>query len=99
MEFGMAGKPELEAAFDAAIADVAKCTAAGMETSSGGSAATQLEKLGAELLTERTRATNNGSVDRAWLQATLRWLVAWAPDEDLTLIAALGRIARAGPHD
>jgi len=95
----MVGKPELEAAFDAAIADVAKCRAAGMETSSGGSAATQLEKLGADLLAERARAASNGSVDRTWLQTTLRWLVEWAPDEDLTLIAALGRIARAGPRE
>jgi hypothetical protein len=38
-----------------------------------------------------------GSVDREWFQRTVRWVVEWVPDTELTLIAALGRIARAAP--
>ncbi|HET9635121.1 MAG TPA: hypothetical protein VFP26_04255 [Gemmatimonadaceae bacterium] len=38
-----------------------------------------------------------GSVDKDWFQKTVRWVVEWAPENDLTLIAALGGIARARP--
>ena len=45
----------------------------------------------------RDRAIQRGSVDREWIQKTVRWMVEWVPDSDLTLIAAIGRIARGGP--
>ena len=94
----MAGNPDLQSAFDAAIAQVGQCIAAGMVTSKGEPAAPYLEKLQRELHEERTRAVQTAVFDRAWFQTTLRWLVDWAPDDDLTLIAALGRIARAAPR-
>jgi hypothetical protein len=34
-------------------------------------------------------------VDRDWFQQTVRWVTEWVPDTEITLIAALGRIARA----
>ncbi len=42
-------------------------------------------------------AVELGPVDREWLQKTVRGMVEWVPDADLTLVAALGRIARASP--
>jgi intein/homing endonuclease len=88
---------ELESAFDAALAEVRKCKTAGMIASDGNSASSYLEQLNDELASERRRAIERGTVDREWFQRTVRWLVQWVPESDLTLIAALGRIARAGP--
>ena len=88
---------ELEIAFDAALTEVRKCKGAGMIAIDGNSAAEYLEQLGEELTAERARAIERGAVDREWFQKTVRWLVQWVPESDLTLIAALGRIARVGP--
>jgi hypothetical protein len=49
------------------------------------------EKLGQD----RDEALKRGSVDRDWFQQTVRWVTEWVPDTEITLIAALGRIARA----
>ena len=86
---------ELEAAFDDAIARVEEARSIGMTTRFGETADAQLEKLALELRGERPRALQRGAVEREWFQRTIRWVVDWAPDDDLTLIAALGRIARA----
>ena len=56
-----------------------------------------LRKLEEELRLERARALERGAVDREWFQETVRWLVEWVPETELTLVAALGRIARATP--
>jgi hypothetical protein len=53
--------------------------------------------LADEQTVERTRAVERRAIDRVWVQRTIRWLVEWAPESDLTLIAALGRIARITP--
>jgi hypothetical protein len=71
--------------------------AAGMTTINGDDAHPQLERLADELTSERTRAVERCAIDRAWVQKTVRWLVEWAPESDLTLIAGLGRIARIPP--
>jgi hypothetical protein len=63
----------------------------------GESAAPHLRKLEEELKLERARALKRGAIDREWFQKTVRWLIEWAPDSDLPLVAALGRIARAAP--
>ena len=34
------------------------------------------------------------AADREWVQKTIRWVVDWVPESDLTILAALGRIAR-----
>jgi len=68
-----------------------------MTTSGGGSARPQLQALKTALKRERARALELGIVDREWLQKTVRWVVEWVPDADLTLVAALGRIVRAVP--
>ena len=88
---------ELEKAFDAALALVERLLRSGMKTIEGESARRQLEKLEMELLRERANAVDLGTVDRAWFQKTVRWVVEWVPDDELTLVAALGRIVRAAP--
>jgi hypothetical protein len=88
---------ELEAAFDAALSQARNYLKAGMTTRGGQDGGPYLEKLEQELERERQRAVG-GAVDRDWVQRTVRWLVEWVPDTELTLIAALGRIARAGPN-
>ena len=88
---------ELEAAFDAAIAETRKSIKAGMKTLGGEPAGPHLEKLEEDLKLERARALTRGTVDREWFQKTVRWLIEWAPETELALIAALGRIARAAP--
>jgi len=85
----------LEIAFDEALTHVERSLTSGMETSEGGSARPQLEKLKRELKVQRTKALERGAVDREWFQNTVRWIVDWVPDTDLTLIASLGRIVRA----
>jgi hypothetical protein len=93
----MQPNPELESAFDAAIAQVGKCVRSGMKAMSGGSAEPYLQQLEEKLQTERERAVQRGAVDKEWFQTTVRWLVEWVPETELTLIAALGRIARVPP--
>jgi hypothetical protein len=68
-----------------------------MKTSGGTSARPQLKTLETELRRERAKALELGIVDREWFQKTVRWVVEWVPDTDLTLVAALGRIVRAVP--
>lgn len=93
----MATTAELETAFDAAIAQARRNITAGMKAIGGESAGPYLEKLEEELKLERARALARGAVDRDWFQRTVRGLIEWVPETELTLIAALGRIARAAP--
>lgn len=68
-----------------------------MKTFDGSSARPQLEKLERELRAQRANSLEDGSVDREWVQKTVRWIVEWVPETDITLVAALGRIVRAAP--
>jgi hypothetical protein len=88
---------ELEKAFHAALALVDRLLGSGIKTMEGESARPQLEKLEMELKRERANAVERNTVDRVWLQRTIRWVVEWVPDDELTLVAALGRIVRAAP--
>jgi len=90
----VANKSELESVFDSAIAQTRIRAETGMKTATGEDAQSHLEKLQRELLGERENAIAAGGVNREWLQKTVRWVADWAPETDLTLIAALGRIAR-----
>ena len=91
----MATTAELETAFHAAIAQTRKSLRAGMKTIAGEPAAAHLQKLEQELTLERARVLERGGVDREWFQKTVRDLIEWAPETELSLVAALGRIARA----
>jgi dihydropteroate synthase len=93
----LASNVELESAFDAAMAQARKCIKRGMMAVGGESAVPYLEKLENELKLERAKALERGAVDREWFQKTVRSLIEWAPETEAALIAALGRIARAGP--
>lgn len=93
----MASTAELKTAFDAAIAQTRKSLKAGMKTIGGEPATPHLEKLQEELALERARALERGGVDREWFQKIVRGVLEWAPETELALVAALGRIARAAP--
>jgi hypothetical protein len=86
----------LGAAFDRAITQVDRALAAGMHTATGESATPELARLRAALLAERAAAVARGGVDRAWVRDTVRAVAAWTRDSELSLLAALGGIARAG---
>jgi hypothetical protein len=88
---------DLESAFDTALTRVQRSIASGMKTADGSSALPNLEKLEQELRAQRKSALERGSLDREWFQRTVRWVVEWVPDDELTLVAALGRIVRAAP--
>jgi hypothetical protein len=92
-------RDELEKAFDAALAQVQLLIASRMKAVDGSSAVPQLEALANELRRERASALQRGTVDREWIQKTVRSVVEWVPDTKLSLIAALGRIVRAKPPD
>lgn len=94
----MASNRELREAFEAALAATRQQKAAGMTNLDGSPATGNLDQLERELLAEQTRSVESGLVDKDWFQKTVRWLVAWVPETDLTLIAAFGRIARAKPR-
>jgi hypothetical protein len=89
---------DLQKAFDSCLTEVRKAAGRGIMTADGASAESKLQTLEAELVAERERAVAKGSVDRTWFQTTVKWLVEWLPETELTLIAALGRIARAKPN-
>ena len=93
----MARNSELGDAFTAAIAATRQERDSGMTCVDGSSAASNLDQLERELIAEQERALRRGSIDKEWFQKTVRWLVEWVPETELTLIAALGRIARAKP--
>ena len=93
----MATTAELKSAFDAAITQSRKRLKDGMKAIGGESAGPYLEKLEEELKLERARALERGAVDQEWFKKTVRGLIEWVPETELTLIAALGRIARAAP--
>ena len=95
----MAKSADLEVAFDAALTLVQRSIASGGKTSEGSSAIPQLEKLERELRAQRASALERGNIDRDWFRKTVRWVVEWVPDDELTLVAALGRIVRAAPPE
>ena len=93
----MTRNSELSAAFDAALAATRRERSAGMTCADGSSATANLDQLERELVEAREQAMTRGGVDKQWFQKTVRWLVDWVPESELTLIAALGGIARANP--
>lgn len=88
---------DLTKAFDSALTHVERLIRADMKMADGNSARVQLEELEQQLKRERAKALERKAVDREWFQKTVRWVVEWVPDDELTLVAALGAIARAAP--
>ena len=84
----------LDAAFDHAVRQVDRALAAGMRTLTGEPAAPRLERLRADLVTQREAARRLGSTDPDWVRDAIRRVADWAPETDVTLLAALGALAR-----
>ena len=93
----LANPADLEGAFDTALRHVQRSISSGMNASDGSSARPQLQKLETELRRERAIALQRGTINREWLQKTVRWVIEWVPEKEITLVAALGEIARAAP--
>jgi hypothetical protein len=93
----MPDKSELLAALDAALRAVERAIAAELRTRSGEPARPALEALRVELVAERqgAMAPNARGVSRDWIAGAVRSVAAWSPDDEVNLIAALGRVARA----
>ncbi len=85
----MIARPDLPTAFAAAMRAVERRLAA------GGADRAHCERLLVALAEERRAALARGGPDAEWVKRTVREVVAWAPEDDLTLIAAIGGIARA----
>jgi hypothetical protein len=90
----MASNQDIESAFDAAIEQVQSAISGGLTDDEGRALTEKLGQLEFRLRTERANAIGRQTVDREWAQKTIRWVVDWAPESDLTILAALGRIAR-----
>jgi hypothetical protein len=86
--------PSLEAAFAAAERLVARRLGASMRETAG-PMREHLKALLLELTTERPRALARGSADPDWVRRLVRGVATWTPEDDLSLIAALGAIARS----
>lgn len=83
-------------ALDAALRSVERAIAAELRTRTGEPARPELEQLRVEIVTARQAAMRpGGTVDRAWIARAVRSVADWAPDDEVQLIAALGRVARA----
>ena len=87
--------PTLADAFDATLRAIERAIAGGSRTRAGEPARAELERLRVEVVTARQAAMDHGVVDREWVARAVREVAAWAPDDEIDLIAALGRIARA----
>ena len=94
----MASRKEIETAFNAAIDQVQRIAATGLKTPEGRSVVEQLGQLEFRLRTERAKAIEQDAISAEWVQRTIRWVVEWMPESELTVIAALGRIARLAPR-
>ena len=68
-----------------------------MHTADGEPAAPRLARLRDAIVAERVAALARGRVDPAWVRDTVRDVAAWTPESELTLLAALGGIARVKP--
>lgn len=92
----MPDKADLLAALDAALRAVDRAIAGGMRTRTGEPARPALETLRVELVTARQAAmARDRAADRDWVSEAIRAVAEWTPEDDVELIAALGRIARA----
>lgn len=86
-------------AFDHALHQVERARREGMRTLRGTDGAPLLAELRARLVAERDASVARGSVDAAWIGETVRAVAAWAPEDDLTLLGALGALARLRARD
>jgi hypothetical protein len=82
---------ELTEAIDAAVRAADKALAGEMRAADGQPAAPHLERMRRDLLAMRAR----GAVDPDELRHMIRSVAGWAPEDDVSLLAALGLIARA----
>jgi hypothetical protein len=81
---------DLANAIDAAVRAASNALANEMQTLDGRPAAPHLERLRDELLAMRAR----GAVGADELRTMIRDVASWAPEDDVSLLSALGVVAR-----
>ena len=82
---------DLDAAIGAAVRAVDRAMAREMTALTGAPATPHLERLRRALIAMRER----GAVDAGELRAMIRHVADWAPEDDVSLLSALGAIAQA----
>ena len=82
---------EVTHAIDAAVRAADQALAGDMQTLDGRPAAPHLERLKQTLLAMRA----HGSIGADELRAAIRDVASWAPEDDVSLLGALGVMARA----
>jgi hypothetical protein len=80
-------------ALDQAIAAVRRLEADG-HAAQGAPAGGRLQLLREELAARRAEVAAGDALDPEWVGRTVRSVAEWIPDEQLPLMARLGRIAR-----
>jgi hypothetical protein len=90
----MINEKSLEAAIENALGAIDRARASGMRTSSGESADAKLDRLRADLVLEAAALREAGSVNADRIRAMIRSVADWAPESDVSLLSALGAIAR-----
>ena len=81
-------------ALDQAIAAVRRLEADGLRAAQGAPAGGRLQLLREELAARRADVAAGDALDPEWVGRTVRSVAEWIPDEQLPLMARLGRIAR-----
>jgi hypothetical protein len=84
----------LAAAIAHAISAVDRAQASGMQTSTGDSAHEELDRLRADLNLEADELREGRTINADRVRAMIRRVAKWAPESDISLLAALGAIAR-----
>lgn len=93
-------KADPASALDNILRQLDRARLAGMRTLEGHDARPQLAMLEAEIARQKELLDHGNAIDPAWLRETIRWVATWAPETDLTLLGALGLLARAiSPHE
>jgi hypothetical protein len=90
----MAAVPSPLAALDSLLDVIDRALRAGMRTLGGDDAGPRLRALRAEVATQRETLRAGGALDAEWIRTTIRGVATWAPESDVSLLGALGALAR-----
>lgn len=84
-------------AFEQLLRTIDRALRGRMRTIAGDDASARLQSLREEVTAHRERVRGGGSVDGDWIRRTIREVAGWAPESDVSLLAALGAVARCAP--
>lgn len=85
----------VRSAFDHAIAVVIRAEAENARRAQDAALSDNLARLREALVADKAAAIAAGRPNEELLAELIRWVATWAPANDLIVLGALGRIARA----